>query len=116
MATTTILDLTEKINQQNGFVVIDLGEWYSGTIYTISSATFSFSTSNDGGEEEGTILPSPLTAINFTSCQVLYLTTNTQVTSFTGGGLFRFNRIGKYLKIEADDIVDKLIVQLYKII
>lgn len=115
MATTTILDLTENINKQ-GFAVIDLGEWVSGTIYAIGSVTLSFYTSNDGGEEEGTILSSPLTATNFTDCQVLYLANNTQVTSFTGGGLLKFDRVGKYFKITISDPIEKLIVQLYKII
>jgi hypothetical protein len=119
MATTTILDLTDKINQQKGsaVVVIDLGEWISGTIFAQSAGVdFAFSTSNYGGEEEGILNPSPLTASDFVDCRVLNMYTKTQVTSITGSGMLKFDRLGKYLKVTTSDSVTKLIIQLYKII
>lgn len=120
MATSNYIDITNKLNADQE-VVLDIGGAYGGTItFANAGENILFSTTNDGGEVEGSLLSSHLTAINFTACELLDLSTNTlqpDTASATDVNM-KFLKLGKYLKIEFSDtaLVDKAIVQLYKII
>jgi hypothetical protein len=117
MAYSTLLDLTSQYNT-DGYVVIDVGGFLSGVVYIYNGSKASvFSSSNDGGEELGTIMGSALTAENFYSTRLTNLATGLpSYTAVAGNSNYKFEKIGKYLKVEASGIlVDKLIIQLFKI-
>lgn len=117
MATSNYLDLTEEYNA-NGNVVLDVSLYTSGLVYFYNlSGSTDFLCTNDGGEEEGTVIGSPLTAKNFNAVRLLNLSTNVYDTKASGNSIFKFKQIGKYLKIGTTGVTaDKLIVQLQKII
>lgn len=119
MATSNYLDLTEEFNG-NGNVVLDVSLYISGSIYFYGlSATTEFYCTNDGGEEEGTVNGSPLTAIDFQPIRLLDLANNTYDidTGASANAFFQFKNAGKYLKIGTTGVtLDKLIIQLQKII
>lgn len=110
-----VMDLTEEFNANNR-VRLDLGGWGHATCQIITpSGTIDFTGTNDGGEETGTLNPSPSSSGNFSSIQAINLATGTAVTSASGSGLYKITISSKYIQLFGIGVtVAKLLVFVNK--
>lgn len=110
-----VIDFTTEFNAANR-IRVDLSEWEIATFQIITpSGTIDFTGTNDGGEETGTLNPSPATSGNFSSIQVVNLATGTAGTSAATGGMYKVTVPCKYIQLFGVGItVAKLLVFVNK--
>lgn len=94
-----IIDITTEFNQNNR-ARLDLSLWAFATFQIISpSGTIDFTGTNDGGEETGTLNPSPGASGNFSSIQATNLATGATTTSVAATGMYKIAINCKYIQL-----------------
>jgi hypothetical protein len=94
-----IIDITDQFNS-TGRARLDLGGWGIATFQIISpSGSISFTGTNDGGEETGTLTPSPSRSINFSTIEATDLSSGTKVTSTSATGMYEVVIDCKYIQL-----------------
>lgn len=94
-----VLDISAEFNANNR-ARLDLSGWGNATFQIITpSGTIDFTGTNDGGEETGTLNPSPGASGNFSSIQAINLATGTAVTSASTTGMYKVTINCKYVQI-----------------
>lgn len=94
-----VIDVTAEFNE-NSRVRMDLGGWGIATFQIISpSATIDFTGTNDGGEETGTLNPSPSSSGNFSAIQATNLATGATTTSAAATGMYRITISCRYIQL-----------------
>jgi hypothetical protein len=117
MALQEIQDITESFNQNAGDWNMDIGGWDYAVVHLITpSGQVDFLTSNDSGDITGVSDGSYVSAANFVACQGIVLATGAGATSLNATGLIRFEKVGRYLRLQSTAAtVAKALVRLYKI-
>lgn len=111
---STYLDLTEQINQ-TGTVVIDVSNYDYCLIQPIGASVTTLSTI-DSGAVQGETFGNASTATNFVQIVSLDLSDGiTLTTTISSGGINKLPVVGRFIKIEANGNLDKLLVMLAKI-
>lgn len=115
MALQQPIDATLQFNQ-NGYFVIDCGGFdYIEAQVVNPSENVKFYTTNDSGDIQGVSDGNYKSATNFISVLGTNVATGTTIDMTNATSLIKFNNIGRFLRLESSDTLEKLILRLYKI-
>jgi hypothetical protein len=120
MAFSTIIDITNKINENPSNVhILDTGAYSQITVQLVGGNNVDIQTSNDGGAVEGILLPSAISADNFVDCfgtKSDEKAPNENMTNtVTNTYLLTLKNFGKYIKFTGQGNVDKCILFCYQV-
>lgn len=113
------LDLTDEI-KTNGFAQFEASNYdYAVIQIDGNDGDVYFKSTLDSGAIQGVTEGNISTSVNYVSIGGIRLSDNTYTTVATDNenGLFRFNVVGRYIRIEAGEgnVLSKLLVMLTKI-
>lgn len=111
------LDLTEEINlslESPKKVVIDVSNYDYFLVQPIGNEVAVYSTL-DGGAIQGESDGGTSTAINFISIPGAKISTGQVRTGIENGEIYRYNVVGRYIKITSSNTLTKLLIMLSKI-
>jgi len=106
------LDLTDQIQNQ-GSAIIETSNYDYCVIQLVSTGNIYFFSTIDGGAIQNVTDGNALLSYNFVPVCATKLLDGTLVTTTGSDGLYRFNVVGRYIKINGD--TGKLLVMLAKI-
>lgn len=113
-----VIDLTADFADGSS-AVIDASNWDYIIVQLVTpSGTINFTASNDSGDVQAISDGNSLTSTNFTAVQATNLATGTAVASSAASGLFKFNVVGRYIKVAGNggsETIAKLLVFYSKI-
>jgi len=111
------LDLTDEFNANGGEVKFEASNYDYAVVQIIGqSDLISFQTTINSGAIQGVTDGNILTSENYSQAYATSLYDGSIMTDASnGGGLYRFNVIGRYIRLRSGGTVAKLLVMLTKI-
>ena len=111
------LDLTDEFNANDGEVKFEASNYDYAVVQIVGqSSGISFLSTINSGAIQGVTDGSILTSGNYYNAYATQLSDGTLVSNSSGGdGLYRFNVMGRYIKLRSGGTVTKLLVMLTKI-
>jgi hypothetical protein len=106
------LDLTDQ-NQNEGFAIIETSNYDYCVIQIIDNGDSSFYSTIDSGAVQSVTDGNALLSASYVAVAATKLDDGTLVTTTSSDGLYRFNVVGRYIKIVST--AQKLLVMLAKI-